>query len=408
MRRVGSCSPVTKKLLVGIVCFGLFTPGARAVDWNIKSSLSENLEFSDNRKMATNPAGNSYNSVSSLMFDAKALTPTSSAAFIGNLRYLTFAGPGEANSRNTLDKNVTATFTKRAKLTTYNFITSWSQADAATIQLQETGVATVGGSVTTTTFGGGLRHELGPRDTIAWQTSYVSTEFTDPGSTPIASLTSTVDWTHKLSPITVLIPSLQFQRLNYDNAAQTEVTFWKATMGMNTELTKRLSFHAAAGGTLLNGEQNNVGVSANSAVPTSGSVTGWLANAQLIYNPLATVRVVLTAAHTTAPNTFGQINVSDTVGLYLSYDINTVSSLSLSGSVSQQSSAVERSSAQAGSSATESLSAVVAYSRRLTREWRTNLSYRYAQQRRNSNSDLARSNSNSVLFNITRDVTILP
>ena len=408
MRRAGSCGPVAKKLLVGIICLGLCTPGARALDWNIRSSLSESLEFNDNRRMAVNPPGNSYNSVSSLMFDAKALTPTSVAGLVGNLRYLTFAGPGEANSRNTLDKNVTAAFTKRAKLTTYNFMTSWSQADAATIQLDETGVATVGGSVTTTTFGGGLRHELGPRDTISWQTTYVSTEFTSAGSTPIASLTSTVDWNHKLSPITVLTPSLQFQRLNYDNAAQTEVTFWKATMGMNTELTKRLSFQAAAGGTLLNGEQNNVGGSANPALPTSGSVTGWLANAQLIYNPLATVRVVLTAAHTTAPNTFGQINTSDTVGVYVSYDINTVSSLSLSGSVSQQSSAVERVSAQAGSSANESLSAVIAYSRQLAREWRTNLSYRYAQQRGNSNINNSDARSNSVVFNISRDVTILP
>jgi len=402
---------VAKKLLFGVICLGLCTPGARALDWNIRSSLSESLEFNDNRRMAVNPPGNSYNSVSSLMFDARALTPTSVAGLVGNLRYLTFAGPGEEGSKNTLDKDATFTFEKRAKLTTYNFITSWSQADAATIQLQETGVATVGGSVTTTTFGGGLRHELGPRDTIAWQTSYVSTEFTSPGSTPIASLTSTVDWTHRLSPITVLTPSLQFQRLNYDNAAQTEVTFWKATMGMNTELTKRLSFQAAAGGTLLSGEQNNVGVSANSAVPTSGSVTGWLANAQLIYNPLATVRVVLTAAHTTAPNTFGQIKVSDTVGLYLSYDINTVSSLSLSGSVSQQSSAVERASAQAGSSATESLSASIAYSRRLAREWRTNLSYRYTQQSGNSigiGNNNGDPRSNSVVFNITRDVTILP
>jgi hypothetical protein len=345
------------------------------MDWNIKSSLSENLEFNDNRRMLANPAGNSYNSVSSLLFNATALTPTSSAAFIGNLKYLTFAGPGEADSRNTLDKYVTTRFEKKEKRTSYNFSASYHESDASTVQLEETGFATLRGSVIVTTVGGGLKHELGPRDTIAWSTNYSSVNFTENNGTPSDSLTSTLDWTHRVSPITVLTPSLQYQRTNYSNASQTDVTFWRAMMGMNTELTKRLSFQAAGGGILLDGERNIVGGNATSGAQESGSHLGWVANVQLIYKLLQNVRVSVAAARSVAPTTFGEFTRTDSLNLALNYDINQVSSRHLR--IDRTTMATEGSLVSVPGACRYPeffgvFSAAIAYSRQLAREWRTN------------------------------------
>lgn len=342
------------------------------------------------------------------MFDAQALTPTSSAVLIGNLKYLTFAGPAETETRDAFNQDVTVTLGKKEKSTSYNFSASYRRSEITTVQLEETGFATLRGSVIVTIVGGGLKHELGPIDTIAWSTNYSSTDFTLQNGTPSAILTSTLDWTHRVSPIIAVTPSLQYQLLTYGDASQTEVMFWKAMMGMNTELTKRLSFQAAAGGTLLSSEQNNVMSGPIPIAQTSGSNLGWLANAQLTYRPFKTVKVFVTAARTVAPTILGEFVNSDSLSLALNYDINQVSSLSLSGSITQQTAAKGGASVPGGLSATggssEFLTAAIAYSRQLAREWRTNLSYRHVHR----NSDIGVARSNSIVLVMTRDATIVP
>ena len=95
MRRARYWGPVKKTFLIGIVWLGTWMPNAHAVDWKINSSLSESVDISDNRKMAINPPGTSYSSVSSLMFDARALTPSSLFALVGNLNYRAYGGPAK-------------------------------------------------------------------------------------------------------------------------------------------------------------------------------------------------------------------------------------------------------------------------------------------------------------------------
>ena len=380
---------------IAVACLGVWVPSARAVDWNIRSTLSETVEFNDNRKMQNNSAGNSYNSVSALVFDARALTPTSRLDLNGGLTYRAFAGPGEADTENTLDNRVSARFEKSTKLTTYNLIASRSETQTSTIQLEETGVATLAGSTIITTYGGGFTHRIGLRDSVSSQTTFSSTSFTVPNNTPSTSLTSSLNWLHRLNPITDLLPSVQFQRLLFDNAAQSEVTFWRATMRAQTQLTKRLRFLGSVGAALLDSKQNNGGA-IDPAGLTSGSSLDWVADMLLTYQPTQTVTVGLSAARSVGPTTFGQFLKSESIGASLKYDINRVSNLAFSSSFSRQASAT--------ASAAESLSATVAYSRRLTREWRSQLSYRFQQR----DSDAGSANSNAVLFSVTRDAIILP
>ena len=384
-----------RAILIAVACLGVWMPSARAVDLSLKSSLTETLEFNNNRKMQPNSAGNSYNSVSALVFDAHALTPTSRLDVIGGLTYNTYAGPGEANTLNTLNNNVSARFEKTTKLTTYNLNASRSERDTSTIQLEETGVATLSGSTIVETIGGGFKHRLGPRDTVTSQTTFSSTSFTTPTGTPTTSLTSSLSWIHKVNPITDLLPSLQYQHLSYDNAAQSEVTFWQAKMAMQTQLTKRLRFNGSFGGVWLDAKQNNI-AAADPTAPTSGSAMDWIADMHLTYRPTQTVTVGLTAARSIGPTTFGQFQKTESFSGSLQYAINQASSVSLSGSFSRQASAT--------ASAAETLSASVAYSRRLAREWRSQISYRFQQR----DSATSSAHSNAVMFSVTRDATILP
>jgi hypothetical protein len=78
------------------------------------------------------------------------------------------------------------------------------------------------------------------------------------------------------------------------------------------------------------------------------------------------------------------------------YRINRESNVSVLGSFSHQTPTT--------GTANDQYSAVIAYSRILAREWRSQLSYRF--QRRESALGTAR--SNSALLVISREVTIVP
>ena len=63
--------------LLASACLALSVSRAPAVDWSVKSTLSETLEVNDNRQMRANPLGMSYNPSTWLVVDATARTPTS-------------------------------------------------------------------------------------------------------------------------------------------------------------------------------------------------------------------------------------------------------------------------------------------------------------------------------------------
>ena len=224
----GILGTVTRSFLLASACLGLSVSSAQAVDWSVQSTLSETLEINDNRQMRFKPLGMSYNPSTWLGVDASALTPTSRLDLNGYLKYRIYAGPGEQGIPDALDRGVCGRFEKWQKLTSYNLTGSHSEIDTSSIQQQETGFATLSGLTITDQIGGGLRHVFGPRDAIQWQTTWTSTTFTQAGLTPTDNLTSYASWTHNVSPITTLIPSLQFQHLTYHNASQSEVMFWTA------------------------------------------------------------------------------------------------------------------------------------------------------------------------------------
>ena len=385
---------MAKALVIASVWLGLLASTAHAIDLTVKSTLEENVEISDNRQMQVNPLGPSYNTISSLYYSALARMPTSKFELNGDVKYRTFAGPGEENSKNALDRFINGKFEHRQLLTTYNVFASYWFADAGSVQLEETGIITRSGATIVKTVGGGLVHRLSPRDSIDWQTTYAETTFTDPGNPPVDSLTSVFKWIHTVNPIASVTPSIQYQHLSYGDAAQSEVDFWKATVGSRTRLTPRLTLVTDGGIALLNSKNNGGGTSLVNL--PSGSAIDWLGEMSLIYR-LKTIEFTLYASHSTAPTTFGQFLTKDTIGLSVDYQVNTVSRLGSNIQFIHQTSV-------SGSNPIDRFDASLTYYRTLAREWRSRVSYRFSQN--NSSAGIAR--SNTILFALTRDVTILP
>ena len=75
------------------------------------------------------------------------------------------------------------------------------------------------------------------------------------------------------APITILIPSLQFQHLTYHNASQSEVMFWTARTALQTRLTNSLRLEADAGVAYVNATSKGLGI-IDTTVPVSGSLVG--------------------------------------------------------------------------------------------------------------------------------------
>ena len=123
---------VTRLFLLASACLGLSVSSAQAVDWSVRSTLSETLEINDNRQMRFDPLGMSDPSTW-LGVDASALTPTSRLDLNGYLKYRIYAGPGEQGIPDALDRAVSGRFEKWQKLTSYNVIGSHSEIDTSSI-----------------------------------------------------------------------------------------------------------------------------------------------------------------------------------------------------------------------------------------------------------------------------------
>jgi hypothetical protein len=345
-----------------------------------------------------------YNSYTGLSVDVLGLTPTSRFETIGNLKYRAYGGPGEAGQLNAWDKNITARYEKQDKLTSYNVFGSYSEVQSSSLQLVETGLATATGSTISKVVGGGVRHEFSATDTGGLNSTFSSVDFTGTGGSPFTSLTTTVDWRHRMSELVDFVPSLQLQHFAYDDTAQSRVLFALATLGFQVQLSPRATLYAGAGPNWAQSTNNGIiaatqastDPSVNPSGLSSGSGFDWGANAQLTYRWTPTLISVFSVARVTGPTSFGSFQSSEQVSGSLAYNINSLSSLSLTEGFSHVAGA-------SGASGYDLITTTVGYSRRLTREWSSGASYQYIQR----NSDQS-ARSNSILLTLSKDITVLP
>jgi hypothetical protein len=403
-----------KSLVVATsLCLTIIASSAFAADVSIKGNVSETGKASNNEFLKNTPSGSTLKSTTAGTLDFLARTPTTSYLLDTHYSYFKYFGPGAADTSLTWGTPASARFTMNhiTMLSKFNAGASWSRADAATTQLRQSGIATARGSTDTYNIFGGVTHDLSRIDTISWSAHGSTVSFSDPTQTPYVDFTSTVAWNHKLTKRTALTSSVNFNWFSEDNPAKSQRLFWKLMSGLQSKLSPRLTFKGDIGVGFVNSYQKgNAQSGAQSGLlgvvpfqPQVGTGNAFVGDIGFTYKPLKTTTFSLTAARSIIPTLYGQLQQSSTIGLTVNHNINKVSNLSFFTQFAQTKSSNQI--GQSGSSGTTSefFTAQVRYRYRLTRKWRTNLSYTYSQR----NDDTGNASSNTILFTLSRDFNVL-
>ena len=388
------------------LCLGALASGAFAADVSIKGNVDQTVEASDNYFLSSTPLGGTAKILTAGTLDFLARTSTTQYLLDTHYSYYKYFGPGAADQ---LQSGTPASATFRVDHTTelsrYNLSASWSRTDIATTQLTESGTATAHGTINTYSVNGGVTRDLGRIDSISWAAGASTVSFTDSNQTPYVDVTSSIGWNHSLSQTTTLTNSVNLDWLSQDDAAKSQRLMWTFQTGLQSQLSKLLTFHGNVGMVFSNAWQNGTALSPIPPPPPGlapfqlqvGAGHGWIGDVGLSYKLLKDTSVSLTAAHAIIPTFTGQLQQTDSIGMSLSHDINQFASLSFSTQYSQASSP-----GQIGQTSTASdfFSASANFGYRLTREWRTSVNYTYAE-----NVGIAK--SNTIKFELSRDFTLL-
>jgi hypothetical protein len=391
---------------VATLCLGVFASGAFAAEVSINGHLDESVEASNNYFLTNAPSGYTLKSLSAVNLGVLAATPTTRYLLDSNYSYYKYSGPGAKDSSLTWGTPASEKFSidHTTPLSKYNFAMSWDRSDVATTALQQTGSAAGRGSVDTFKVDGGVKRDLTRIDSISWSANVTKAVYTDPNQSPYVDYSTNAAWIHRLGPTTTLTNSVNFDWLMVDNVSNSQRLFWNPMTTLQSQLSKRLSFNGAVGYAFVNAYDNGV---AQPVIPTgattfqqqTGAASDWVGNALLNYQLSNTTKVSLTAAKSIVPTVFGQLENVESIGSTLSHDINHYSSLTF---FTQFSHIKTSATPTTGATASDVFTASANYGYKLTREWRTNLSYTYSQ--RNDQTGLAK--ASTVLFRLTRDFTL--
>ena len=391
------------------LCVGALATSAFAAEFSVKGNVNQTLEASDNYFLNTNPTGSTVKSLTNGTLDFLALTPTTRYLLDTNFSYFKYFGPGAADTNPTFGTPASANFSivHLTELDRYNFAASWSRSDAAVTQLTQTGVATAHGSINNYNASGGVTHDLGRIDTISLTANASTISFTDPTQTPYKDVSPTIFWVHNVNPTTTWTNSVNFDWFSQDNAANSQRLMWRLTTGVQSQLSPRLSVNGDFGWVFANAYENGNAAASTTAPsipgvtpfqPLVGAGNGWFADVGLNYRLLKDTSVSFTAAHAIIPIFTGQLQLSETLGATLSHEVNQASSWSVFASYAQATSPGQI--GQTGGTASDFFSAGINYSYRISREWRTNMSYTFRE-------NVGQAKSNTVLFSLARDFTLM-
>lgn len=379
-----------------------------AADWSAKTSLSETVEASDNFFLNTAPKGNLYSSVSALFFEAAARTPTSRYFINGDFAYIHYTGPGAADTPLTnITQNgvsLNAEYFGHTPGDKLNLTTSWRRQDITAAQLNDIGVATTAGEMSTILGSASYTKQVDAINSLVFGATASSVNFTGGGAQPYRNLTVGPTWTHLLNPNFDLVSLADLSWTVRDDASNSETKLTRLMTGFRLRPIPGLRITASAGAGIVsstgdNAAANVFGTSTSgfgtSQPGNSGAVVGWLADALVAYKLWSNTDLTLTASRSVSPGVLGDLSLRMNYAVLLSHAVNATSSVSLRGELTQ--------TTTFGTSF-DFWTASASYERRLTREWRSNVSYTY----RKRISDTQTVSSNAVTFVLARDVTLLP
>lgn len=374
-----------------------------AADWFAKTSFSQTVEANDNFFLSTNPKGNTYASTSAVFVETAARFPTSQYIFNGDFAYIRYLGPGAADASLTrLTQNgvsLNAEYAGHRPGDKLNFTASWRQQDIATAQLNDIGVVTAQGELSTITFGSSVNKQLSAVDSLSFNVLGSSVT----GTQPFRTLNTGSTWTRALSPIADGYALGDFSWTMREDATNSETKFTRVLTGLRLRPSTRLRIYTSGGVGIVSGTSATatpgifgapVAGSGTVQPGNGGAVVDWLADILMAYKLLNSTEMTVSAGRAITPGVLGDLSLRTSYSLGVNHTVNATSSVNVNAGLTKT----------GGSGTTSDFwTAGASYERRLTREWRTNLSYNY----RKRISDSPTVTSNSVVFVLARDVTLL-
>jgi hypothetical protein len=381
---------------------------ALAEDWSVKSGLSETLEANDNYFLIPAPKGPTYVPQTAVSLSAQARTPTIRFGFDGDLSYNQYFGPGAADTSVPAVKQDDVTFSAEQSGAVagdkIGASVSWRQQDVATAQLNDIGVVTTSGQITSRVATAYINRQLGAVDSLVLSASTSKVDFTSPTATPFSNLTTDATWRRELNNSSSLFASTEFNWTIPSDTPQSDVKFWKAVTGLQMRITPRLTLNGSIGIGVV--DTGPAAFSAPVAIPplapppsfAGGEVAArMLADVAATYKLESTTDLSLAASRSIAPDVLGVLSQRMSYSVGLARAINSVSSLSVGEQLTQA-------TASAGQAGSDYWATNVTYARRLTPEWRSQISYNY----RKTESAGVAARSNAVQIMLARDLTLLP
>jgi hypothetical protein len=410
---------VKRTILTVSVCLGLVPGGAFATDWALNSTLSETVEANSNPFLATIPAG-TLSSYSTLNVDAVALTPTSKFTFDGDESYRKYWGPGiNGVQSESLSGDVRAHYETFGKdPSDRNYIDgSLSSQSSEFALLGQLGVLTnTRGYLDTSHIGGGIDRSITALDFVSLQGATTYTSY-DPGTggTPFTDSTVTASWRHRWDAVLTLTASSNAETLDFANAQQSTATIFRENAGFEANFSPLLSFRGTAGFAYVQTVNGSAATSlGGTSASSSGTATAPLFDLLLTYKMFPDTTWTLAGVQAISPSLVGSLFESTTASVGLNRIVNSRESLSFAASASSVTSAgVETDFATA--------SATLSYT--LTREWSTQLSYRYLHRFASTGSagvtidpvtgtpilsGSGPADSNSIVLVVSRNFSLLP
>jgi hypothetical protein len=323
---------VKRSVLLAFISLGVLAPGAFAAEYSVTSNLSERLSGSSNYFLSDTPIGSTFKSETNAGLTFGARTLDTRLLLSGNISYFDYFGSGAAatSPQSGFTPGVRLAVDHKDELNKYKFEASWDRAEVAVTQFTESGIVTSPGFLDNYRIGGGVLHDVSPTDSIGLSAHANTVRYSDNATlTPYTDVVTEGIWTHLISPTTSLNTTASFDWYNANNPADSQRYFWQIMIGLQTQLSQRLSVYGSIGAGYSDTRQNaNVPSSPTATTTfqpgTASSVQGYIG---LSYRLSQRTRAWLTAFQGLVPTTYGALQTTSSVGGGLSRRINDVSRL---------------------------------------------------------------------------------
>jgi len=359
-----------------------------AVDWSIKSTVSERMEFDDNISVATPSPGNVVGSTTSLATAIAAKAKTYSIILDANLALKEYAGPGETRGLDSFNQEASLVLFRQTKLTDYAVKFYFANQDVATTEFEDTGLTNVDSRRLTYSADATIDHQFNRRNNLILSAQAKMVDFSNmtSGLTPYFDASTSLAWKHMMTRRTNATISGSLEYYEADNATDTTSWIFKTNLDVQHRWTKRLTVNGGIGANFVHTDK------------TTGSErsTGFSGKLGLEYRRKRTT-INANLSHALTPSSTGELQNRTSAAFGISRKINSRSTLALNAIYSHQ----QSDGTGTTSRDTLSISPILTYIP--ARYWNTSLGYTYRYSETTKTAQ-----SHKVFMSVSRSFTTMP